>query len=102
MPKYRVKELSLIGNALYKAGDEVEYDGYPADNLEPLDSEGGAKQAEYELVNAARVKKMIEDNGGGRSISDNQDMAAMVSVAVAGALAKVFPKGMNKASAFSE
>ncbi len=37
MPTYRVKELSYINNSLRKAGDEVEYDGVPGPNLEPLD-----------------------------------------------------------------
>ena len=62
MPKYLVKELSLIGNELFQAGAEVEYDGLPAENLEPLCDEGRAKYQEYLDSNAARVKKMIAEN----------------------------------------
>lgn len=60
--KYRVKEKSLIGNAIHEAGATVEYDGLPADNLEPLCDEGHARAAEYIESNKARVAKMIADN----------------------------------------
>lgn len=60
--KYRVKEKSLIGNQLYEAGQEAEYDGLPADNLEPLCDEGRARAAEYEQSNKARVKNLIAAN----------------------------------------
>jgi hypothetical protein len=60
--KYRVKEKSLIGNTLYEAGQEAEYDGLPADNLEPLCDEGRARAAEYEQSNKARVQKMVAAN----------------------------------------
>lgn len=60
--KYLVKEKSLIGNQLYEAGATVDYDGLPADNLEPLCDEGRARAAEYEQSNADRVKTMIASN----------------------------------------
>lgn len=60
--RYRVKEKSLIGNTLYEAGQEAEYDGLPADNLEPLCDEGRARAAEYEQSNKARVAQMIANN----------------------------------------
>lgn len=60
--QYRVKEKSLIGNQLFEAGQVAEYDGLPADNLEPLCDEGRARAAEYERSNAARVQKMIAAN----------------------------------------
>ena len=58
MPKYRVKELSLIGNELFQAGAEVEYDGLPAENLEPLCDAGRAKYQEYLDSNQARTQAM--------------------------------------------
>lgn len=60
--QYRVKEKSLIGNQLFEAGQVAEYDGLPADNLEPLCDEGRARAAEYERSNATRVQKMIAAN----------------------------------------
>lgn len=62
MPQYKVKELSLIGNELHQAGATVEYDGLPAENLEPLDDAGRAKYQEYLDSNAARVRAMREAN----------------------------------------
>lgn len=60
--KYRVKEKSLIGNAIHEAGAEVEYDGLPADNLEPLCDDGHARAAEYVESNKQRVATMIAAN----------------------------------------
>lgn len=37
MPKYRVLERSYINSSLVEAGVEVDYDGEPGPNLEPLD-----------------------------------------------------------------
>ena len=37
MARYRVKELSYIHDRLYEAGAEIEYDGQPGTNLEPID-----------------------------------------------------------------
>ena len=93
MPKYRVKELSLIGNELFQAGAEVEYDGLPAENLEPLDDEGRAKAAEYVLSNEARVKQMMLEN------SDSQvgDPAAFAT-AVAAVLKGLFADGLISAT----
>ena len=62
MTQYKVKELSLIGNELFQAGAIVDYDGLPAENLEPLDDEGRAKYQEYLDSNAARVIAMREAN----------------------------------------
>lgn len=61
IPKYRVKELSLIGNELHEAGAIVEYDGLPAENLEPLCELGRAKYREYLESNEQRIKKMMAD-----------------------------------------
>lgn len=60
--KYRVKEKSLIGNAIHEAGAEVEYDGLPADNLEPLCDIGRERAAEYVESNKVRVATMIAAN----------------------------------------
>ena len=60
--KYRVKEKSLIGNQIHEAGEVVEYDGLPADNLEPTCDEGRARAAEYVESNKERVARMIAAN----------------------------------------
>ena len=112
MPKYRVKELSLIGNELFQAGAEVEYDGLPAENLEPLDDAGRAKYQEYLDSNAERVKNMIAQNqtsGVGdpaafaAALAKNQSEQATVigtavAEAVAAAFARLFPGGLPMAS----
>lgn len=43
MPRYRVNTRSFIGEHLLEAGAEVEYDGVPGTNLDPLDA--AAKKA---------------------------------------------------------
>ena len=55
MAKYRVKEKSFIGNVLVEAGAEIEFDGIPHGNLEPLDAPAkkavtGAKDADRESL----------------------------------------------------
>jgi len=100
--------LSLIGNELFQAGAEVDYDGLPAENLEPLDDEGRAKYQEYLDSNAARVKQMALDNpqsGVGypaafvAALSKSQaEQAAVIGTAVAeavaAAFARLFPDGL--------
>lgn len=110
MPKYRVLEKSYIGTKVVEPGDEIDYDGLPAENLEPLDDEGRAKYQEYLASNAARVGKMVEqfkDPAAG-GIADpaaffkalqeqtHEEMAAMVAKGIADALATAFPNGMHK------
>jgi hypothetical protein len=58
MPKYRVVEKSLIGNEVFEEGAIVEYDGLPAENLEPLCAEGRAKYQEYVASNEERIARM--------------------------------------------
>jgi hypothetical protein len=85
--KYRVKEKSLIGNQIHEAGAEVEYDGLPADNLQPLCDEGHARAAEYERSNKERVTKMIADNEES-SVGDPAQFAAQFQKALAEANAE--------------
>lgn len=93
MPKYRVKELSLIGNELFQAGAEVEYDGLPADNLEPLCDAGRAKAREYVLSNEARVKQMLLEN----SPSQVGDPSAFAG-AIAASIKALFADGLITAT----
>ena len=102
MPKYRVKELSLVGNELFQAGAEVEYDGLPAENLEPLCDEGRAKYQEYLQSNIDRQKEMHANNpasGVGdqsafvAALQKNQtEQAAVIGTAVAEAVAAAFAR----------
>lgn len=108
MPKYRVKELSLIGNELFQAGAEVEYDGLPAENLEPLCDEGRAKYQEYLDSNIKRQAEMLANNptsGVGdvskftEAFTKSQEAQAAVigtavAEAVAAAFARLFPDGL--------
>jgi hypothetical protein len=38
MARYRVLRQSYLGGRIYEAGEKVEFDGWPSDNLEPLDA----------------------------------------------------------------
>ncbi len=113
MPKYRVLEQSFIDAKVMFPGEEIEYDGLPAENLEPLDDEGKAKYQEYLVTNAARVTKMIEQNrdsptGGiadtaaffkalqDQRAQDQAELPGLVAQAVAAALAASFPNGLHK------
>lgn len=112
MPKYRVKELSLIGNELFQAGAEVEYDGLPAENLEPLDDEGKAKYQEYLASNEARKQEqraMYSESQVGdpaafavalakHSEQQTTVIATAVAEAVAAAFARLFPDGLPVAA----
>lgn len=118
MPKYTVKEKSLIGNTIYEAGDVVDYDGLPADNLIPMDAEGEAKAAEYVTSNAERVAKMrdqyADSTVGGdpaafaKAVKDaiteahathTSTLSETIAAAVASAIALVFPNGTAKKAA---
>lgn len=86
MPKYKVKEKSLIGNEIHEAGAIVEYDGLPAENLEPQCAEGEAKYQEYLAVNAERVRVMKEQHTES-AVGDQVAFAKTIAKAVADALA---------------
>lgn len=86
MPRYKVLEKSYINNRIVEVGEEVEYDGLPAGNLEPLDKSGAKAAAEYESTNAERVATMIEQNAPTASV-DAQAIAAAVAEGVTNGLA---------------
>lgn len=46
MARYRVLQKSFINNQTYDVGAEVEWDGVPASNLEPIDKEAKAAAAD--------------------------------------------------------
>lgn len=117
MPKYVIKEKSLIGNELHEAGAIVEYDGLPSENLEPTDDEGRARYQEYLASNAERIatlKNQFTESAVGdpdkfaqavakANAEANADMMAsipnMIASAVAQALATAFPNGTAKPAA---
>lgn len=86
MPKYRVLEKSLIGNAIFEAGAEVEYDGLPSGNLEPLCDNGRAKAAEAAAASKASIDQLIRDYQPPTGI-DPEKFAASIARAVAEAIA---------------
>lgn len=96
MPKYRVKEKSLIGNEIHEAGAVVEYDGLPAENLEPMDAEGEAKYQEYLASNKQRVQDMkatFTETAVGDPAAFAKLLADAIASGVAQALAGPAPKG---------
>lgn len=123
MPKYKVLELSLIGNELHQAGAIVEYDGLPSENLEPTDAAGEAKRQEYIESNKRRIRQMMEDNKGGdvldtaalikrmhdqgaeadeRARKAQEDQPALIAQAVVAAMAAFFPNGVPAAAPVAE
>ena len=56
MPKYLVLADSFINNTLHKAGAEVEYDGEPGPNLQPV-----GKAAEALVAAVKAVPKAVSD-----------------------------------------
>jgi len=86
MPKYKVLEKSLIGNEIHEAGAIVDYDGLPAENLEPQCDEGKAKYQEYLDTNAERVKTM-RDQHSDSAVGDPATFAKAIADAVAAGIA---------------
>lgn len=77
MAKYRVKEKSFIGNVLLEAGAEIEYDGIPSANLEPLD--GAANKATTGGKNADRESlARQQEAAAGINLNDPDDPARKV------------------------
>lgn len=62
MAKYRVLEKSFIDNKIVEEGSEIEYDGFPSKNLEPLDKAAKqlSAQAPGDAVDAARLHKAAD------------------------------------------
>jgi hypothetical protein len=85
MPQYRVLKRSFIDNHIREEGDVVNYDGYPSDNLEPLDAEGQAKQKEGIKAAKAAMSQMIRDAQPlGNALGFDQDtFAKAVAKAIA-------------------
>jgi hypothetical protein len=91
MPKYRVLTKSFIDNHLREEGDVVDYDGYPSDNLEPLDDEGRAKQKEGVKVAKQAMQQLIKETqplmGPGGAPFDQDGFAKAVAKAIVDAVA---------------
>lgn len=62
MARYRVLERSFIDNRLVEPGEEVEYEGLPGHNLEPLDKAAkaaAAKAPRPEDAEPGELKELI-------------------------------------------
>ncbi|MDH7973688.1 hypothetical protein QH494_15965 [Sphingomonas sp. AR_OL41] len=88
MPRYLVLETSLIGNEIVEAGREVDYDGYPSGNLQPLDDEGRAKAAELIELNKQRIREMQAANPFSPTI-DPEALGTAIAKAVGEAMASL-------------
>lgn len=71
MPRYRVNQLSYIGDQLVQEGGEIEYDGVPGDNLDPLDkaaekAKKGAADAKAKAMSSKRTTIIEEGRIGER------------------------------------
>jgi hypothetical protein len=77
MAKYRVKEKSFIGNVTVEAGTEIEFEGIPSTNLDPIDAPAkkavtGAKNADRESLARQQEAAM------GINLNDPDDPARRV------------------------
>lgn len=88
-PRYRVKELSLVGQGLVQPGTEIEIDDLPGDNWEPLNDAARARFAEAAKGEAARVALLEKTYG-------NKGLGGELS---ADALAKAIVTAVNEANA---
>lgn len=61
MPRYRVLELSYIGDRLQEAESELDYDGLPGSNLLPLDA--AARKAAKNAASAVAEIDAFEPEG---------------------------------------
>lgn len=61
MPRYRVLQKSYINERIVHEGEEVDYDGQPGTNLEPLDAEArrAAKRAHLEPADASPAGQAV-------------------------------------------
>lgn len=55
-PWYRVTATSFINNALLQPGDEVQYDGEPGDNLEPINAPASGRKTARVAARAAAAR----------------------------------------------
>ena len=77
MAKYRVKEKSFIGNVTVEAGTEIDFEGIPSTNLEPID--GAAKKAVTGAKNADRESlARQQEAAAGINLNDPDDPARKV------------------------
>ena len=90
MAKYRVLEKSFINGDIHEAGTEVDYDGLPGANLEPLDDDAKAAAVKAAEVIAQAQKPVMPMAQLG---IDPQAFAAAIAKAVADMQAAVPAKG---------
>lgn len=91
MPKYRVLIKSFIGNSLVEEGAVVDYDGVPADNLEPMDKPAEAAAAQSASANLDSIARQKAAAAGANP--DDVDTAAAASAAAAAAAASLAATG---------
>jgi hypothetical protein len=85
-PRYRVLELSLIGNELIEEGKEIDnYDGYPSGNLEPLNDAAKAKAAGLVEINKQRIRDIQAANPFSATL-DPEALGKAISQGIADAM----------------
>lgn len=85
MARYLVKQTSFINNALVQEGTEIEYDGTPSDNLEPVDAEAHKVSKRSGKANAESVARQKAAAIG--AAPDQANTVAAVNAAAAAAAA---------------
>lgn len=77
MAKYRVKEKSFINNILLDEGAEIEYDGIPSANLEPLDATAKKAVTAGKSANRDSLARQ-QEAAAGIDLNDPNDPARKV------------------------
>ena len=95
MPKYRVLQKSFIDNHLREAGETVDYDGLPSENLEPLDEAGEVKAQEAKAA-SAKLRETLVSNYSATDI--NALVLSAVAAATMGGKGNVKGKGASTGS----
>jgi len=72
MAKYRVLEKSFIDNVLHEAGVEIDFEGTPSTNLEPLDAPAKKASADGKQANRQSLARQ-KDAARGININDPDD-----------------------------
>jgi hypothetical protein len=99
MPQYRVLKRSFIDNHIREEGDVVSYDGYPSENLEPMDDEGRVKQKEGQKAAKVAMNQLVKDvQPLGPAAFDQDAFAKAVAKAITDGVAAVAAGPKAKAS----
>ena len=99
MPKYRVLTESFIDNHRRMPGEVIEFDGLPAENLEPLDDAGKAKAADAKVVRKEHIDRIVRELQPITGVDPTQFASAIVKALAAVQAGDAVPQAKGKKAA---